>query len=839
MSEMRPSIVSASEDLLARTDLYRAEAFGKLDPVRRTEMGQFLTPSSVSRLMASMFAERPAALNVLDAGAGVGSLSAALVAELCKWDVRPEAVTMTAYEIEPVLLDYLRSTLGECASLCIQAGVRFDWQVLDTDFIATSVEFLAAQGTLLPPQSRQFNCAIANPPYRKINSDSRTRRLLRSVGIETTNLYTAFMWLISRLLDGGGELVSITPRSFCNGPYYRPFRIAFLQAWAIRRIHVFESRQKAFAEADVLQENIILHAVKGGQLRPVVISASEGPDDEYISIRHVDYDQVVHQDDPDRFIHMATGDTDQSVRDRLAALSDTLSSLNVEVSTGRVVDFRAKGHLRPDPAPDTVPLIYPTHLDRGFVHWPRLGNRKPNALAIAPATQPLLLPNGWYVLVKRFTAKEEPRRVVAALNDPARIAADQIGFENHLDVFHRGGRGLPADLAKGLAIYLNSTLLDTYVRQFSGHTQVNATDLRALRYPSEAILMTLGARVGDHFPSQNDIDTMLEEEVQRMADIQSANPVTARNKIREAMDALRAVGMPRAQLNERSALTLLALLDLRPETPWAESSDRPIGITPIMDYCAEHYGKTYAPNTRETVRRQTMHQFVEAGLVIANPDEPYRPVNSPKTCYQIEPRALELLRSVGSPQWAVQLQSYLAEVPSLKERYARIRSMEVIPATLADGKEVYLTPGEHNELTRAIVESFAPRFAPGAHVLYVGDTGDKWAHFDQETLASLGVSVDVHGKMPDVVIYHAAKGWLLLVEAVTSHGPVNPKRRNELARLFETATPALIYVTAFLTRTDMARYLSDISWETEVWVAESEDHLIHFDGEKFLGPYKT
>ncbi len=163
----------------------------------------------------------------------------------------------------------------------------------------------------------------------------------------------------------------------------------------------------------------------------------------------------------------------------------------------------------------------------------------------------------------------------------------------------------------------------------------------------------------------------------------------------------------------------------------------------------------------------------------------------------------------------------------------------MVPVAVAEGKEIYLSTGSHSKLLKAIIEEFAPRFTPGGQVVYVGDTGDKWGYFDESLLQDLGVSVDTHGKMPDVVIYYTEKDWLLLIEAVTSHGPVNPKRRNELVQLFETAKPGLVFVTAFLTSKDLTKYIRDISWETEVWIRESGTHLIHFDGNRFLGPYES
>jgi len=307
--------------------------------------------------------------------------------------------------------------------------------------------------------------------------------------------------------------------------------------------------------------------------------------------------------------------------------------------------------------------------------------------------------------------------------------------------------------------------------------------------------------------------------------------------IEAAHQIIIALGLPRAQQNERSALSLLALLNLTPGKAWAKAENPLVGITPIMDWVREHYGKEYAPNTRETFRRQTMHQFCDAGIALYNPDRPDRPVNSPKAVYQIEPAALALLRTFGTPAWHDSLTAYLAERETLVARYAKEREQNRIPVEIAPGKEITLSPGEHSELIRAIIEDFAPRFAPGSVLVYAGDTGDKWGYFDAPLLAGLGVDVDSHGKMPDVVLHFTAKNWLLLVESVTSHGPVDGKRHAELAALFAGSIAGLVYVTAFPNRAVMGRYLGDIAWETEVWVADAPSHLIHFNGERFLGPY--
>ncbi len=297
------------------------------------------------------------------------------------------------------------------------------------------------------------------------------------------------------------------------------------------------------------------------------------------------------------------------------------------------------------------------------------------------------------------------------------------------------------------------------------------------------------------------------------------------------------LGLPMAQRNERSGLILLALLNLKPGQNWSEAEAPLLGITPIMEFAAKQYGKNYAPNTRETVRRFTVHQFIESGLVIANPDKKDRPINSPHNVYQVEASALELLRTFGTAEWEQSVAVYLASTQTLKERYAQEREMLRIPIQITPGQIITLSPGGQNVLVERIMEDFCPHYLPGSKLLYVGDTDNKFAYFDQQGLTALGVTVDEHGKMPDVIVHHTLKNWLILIEAVTSHGPVNAKRHEELKHLFRASSAGLVFVTTFLTRKAFAPYAADISWETEVWFADSPTHLIHFNGERFLGPY--
>jgi hypothetical protein len=314
--------------------------------------------------------------------------------------------------------------------------------------------------------------------------------------------------------------------------------------------------------------------------------------------------------------------------------------------------------------------------------------------------------------------------------------------------------------------------------------------------------------------------------------------MSVQTKIDEATEILTSVGMPRAQLNDRSALCLLALLNCGPDDAWSETEQPLMGITPIMDWCKSEYGKEYAPNTRETFRRQSMHQFVEAGIALYNPDNPERPVNSPKAVYQIQSDFLHLVQAFGGDRWNAELKDYLAKNVSLADKYARDREQTKIPVTIDGELVLKLSSGVHSILIKEIIEEFGPRFVPASKLIYVGDTGTKFGFFDEKMLSELGVNLDNHGKMPDVVLYSEDKNWLLLIESVTSHGPVDGKRYGELEELFKEAKPELVYVTALPSRSLLARFLPVIAWETEVWVSDAPSHLIHFNGDKFLGPYK-
>lgn len=318
---------------------------------------------------------------------------------------------------------------------------------------------------------------------------------------------------------------------------------------------------------------------------------------------------------------------------------------------------------------------------------------------------------------------------------------------------------------------------------------------------------------------------------------QSILAAARETKLRDAMEILRTLGFTARQCNEVAGYTLLSLLDLKPLQRWSDCADPLRGITPIIDFVSEAYGVRYAPNTRETIRDEAVKYFVDAGMVIRNPDDLNRPTNSGKTVYQTEPNALELFRTFGTLQWGGKLKSYLSARDKIRKELIRERKLTRIPVRLPSGETVTISPGGQNPLIKTVVEEFCPCFAPGGMVVYIGDAEDKFLHLDADYLQRLGVVIPAPAKMPDIVVHDVRRNWLLLIEAVTSAGPVDGKRRKELKGLFAGCKAGLVFVTAFSTRDIMRSFLTQISWETEVWVAEDPEHLIHFNGERFLGPY--
>jgi adenine-specific DNA-methyltransferase len=512
-------------ELFSRIEYKRKELVSTLDSDSKSSNGQFMTPLPIARAMADMFSlEQPGQIRLLDPGAGIGALTLAFLEVLAEKPKPFPSIEAHLYESDPFLAGELRSYSNQAMKDFKSEGLDVKIEVFQADFIDSAVEILKPSLESRSSRFRPFTHVIANPPYRKIRSSSREKSQLSSVGISANNLYSAFVGLSLLLLSQDGELVAITPRSFCNGPYFKPFRKLLLSEASFKHIHLFERRDEAFSEESVLQENVIYHLEKGASKNGVTLSKSSGRYFDSATNRTVNHSQIVHPSDPECVVRIPANEFDDFVLDRVSVLPHQLADFGLEVSTGPVVDFRVRDYIHDAPGNGRVPLIYPAHLQNQSVSWPGDSEKKPNSIQINPSTRKWLFPNQYYVLVKRFSSKEERRRLYPAAFSPIDNFGF-IGFENHLNVIHSSGTGIDKKLCLGLVAYLSSTIADLYFRQFSGHTQVNATDLRSFPFPSEGILFEIAElQDGVKFPTAI-IDEYLEQFFRSQFGITTPNPV--------------------------------------------------------------------------------------------------------------------------------------------------------------------------------------------------------------------------------------------------------------------------------------------------------------------------
>ncbi len=488
--------------MLAVVEQTRLRVSRNTEAKRKSQLGQFLTPARTAQFMAGLFVVKDNLdCRLLDAGAGIGSLSSAFLERCVDGDLNFKKIEVTAFELDSLIHKELNNALSSYKNM-----LPMDYEILGGDFIEQAVnqiQFGSGKG---------YTHAILNPPYKKISSYSRHRLLLRQAEIETVNLYSAFVALALAMMSQGGQIVAIIPRSFCNGPYYRPFRDFVLERAAIRHMHLFDSRNKAFKDDDVLQENIILLLERGGQQGEVTVTTSTDDSFADLATNTHPFNRIVFPDDTERFIHVPTS-VERNAIELSSAIHCSLEDIGIKVSTGPVVDFRLKEHLRAMPEAGTVPLLYPAHFTGQNIEWPKPDIKKPNAILCNAETEKWLYPNGYYCVVRRFSSKEEKRRIVASVVQPDSFSdAKMLGLENHLNVYHENKHGLPEALARGLGVYLNTTGVDENFRRSSGHTQVNATDLKMMKYPNRDALIKLGEWAMRSFePTQSMIDEQLDK----------------------------------------------------------------------------------------------------------------------------------------------------------------------------------------------------------------------------------------------------------------------------------------------------------------------------------------
>lgn len=456
----------------------------------RKERGHFGTPPVIAEFMAGMFSEIPqATVRILDPGAGVGILSAAVCQRILKLK-SPRHLVFELYENDPKLIPLLERTMAQCKKSLRHAGHEVAFVIRVEDFILANTENPLFETRKAP----SFHLAILNPPYFKMRKESAQAQAMEHIVHGQPNIYAFFMAVAADMLLPGGEMVAITPRSYFNGPYFKRFRKWFFDRVTARQIHLFESRTEAFKDDAVLQENVILHAEKSGKPRDVVLSTSKGRDLLSVERNDVAYDKTIDKSDGDNVVRVSTTRFDHDIIEAMDNLPQRFRSLGLEISTGPVVTFRSTEFLRHVRATNTAPLLW-MHNVRPFVTQFPPKNGKPTHILVNEASKKLLVPAKTYILLKRFTAKEEKRRIVAGIMEATDSYSEWVGLENHLNYVYRKGADLSKADAFGLAAFFNSAFVDRYFRAISGNTQVNATEIRGMPVPDMSTLTQIGDEI--------------------------------------------------------------------------------------------------------------------------------------------------------------------------------------------------------------------------------------------------------------------------------------------------------------------------------------------------------
>ncbi|MDU3090507.1 MAG: Eco57I restriction-modification methylase domain-containing protein [Clostridium sp.] len=473
--------------------------------INKQKYSQYYTSPNIAIYMAYFFKKpNKKEIRILEPGAGEGVLIIAFILRLLQDnDRKVKKIFITLYEIDMKLIVSLKNNMDTIVEYAKVYGLEIIYEIKNKNFILKFNE-----------EKVKFNYIITNPPYMKLSNDSEDNKKLLDIGINVPNYYAAFITLSKRLLLENGEIVAITPRSFCNGRYYLWFRKDLISDMTFDKIHLFESRKDVFKEDDILQENIIYHCIKKKfkKRKKVKIMYTYNNTLENASVVERNIEDVIYPNDSKSMIRILKDNQDEEINQKMNCLNCDLKKLNIEVSTGPIVDFREDDNVLTKKYENKcVPIIFCEHISKNGLNWPRNDVKKYNYIKKNEKNRKNLRKNGNFVILKRMTSKEEQRRIISCVWEETEYKFEEVTFDNKVNYFHRNKSGLPILLAKGLSIYLNSSIVDVYFRTFSGNTQVNVTDLRSIKYPNKNILENLGSKYELVHDSQELIDGIVEE----------------------------------------------------------------------------------------------------------------------------------------------------------------------------------------------------------------------------------------------------------------------------------------------------------------------------------------
>jgi len=498
----------ANEGLVEYAERLSALYSDVFRPKDKKPEGQFFTPKQVSIFMAELFDINQDKITLLDPGAGTGVLSAAFCEKLLSRK-KPVSLVIDTFENDPEIIPLLERALQECKKDLEEKGSKVEFNVLAKDFILTNEPYLSGPGLFEMGSEKFYDFVISNPPYYKVGTESPYSKMMAELICGQPNIYAFFMTMAASMLADKGEMVFITPRSFCSGLYYKNFRKWFLRKVRITRIHIFESRKDIFDKDGVLQENVIIKTSKNSKEGIVTITTSRDKELNELGRIEVDYSDIISPKNSESFIRIPTSELDVKILHIIDKWPCTLKKLGMEISTGPVVDFRAKEHLRQELTKGSVPLLWMHNMKNMRVEWPSKKNKKPAAIASTEKTSPLLLPVKNYVLLKRFTSKEQRRRLDSAVLKQSEFPHESVGIENHVNYIHKPNGSLSVGEAFGIAALLNTGLIDNYFRSLNGHTQVNATEIRNVPLPDLFVIKKIGEIVSKEKDLLANLDEMI------------------------------------------------------------------------------------------------------------------------------------------------------------------------------------------------------------------------------------------------------------------------------------------------------------------------------------------
>ncbi len=490
---------------------YKIDEFYNLpnDLLFKEKYEQFYTPKSVAEYMANMFNKfKGKSIKILDPACGAGILSIAIILNLINTKNDLDEINITLYEIDSNLVSNINNSLKRIKEVCDDKNINLIFNIINKDFIDEQVRLIKESN------KEEFDYIIMNPPYKKMRNNSRHKKMLKDIGIDVNNYYSGFVSISEQLLKNKGELVAITPRSFCNGVHFLNFREQITSNLYFDKIHLFESRNEVFESDNILQEIMIYHCVKMKTRNSLTVKITHSSNSKFLNIytRNIKYKDFIYEGDKNYIIHILKSKDDKETMKKMKNIKCTLQEIGIEVSTGPVVDFReSQDYLSKDYIEGSIPLIYPENIKACEFTWPISEGNRNNYIFIDNKNTSRMRPNGNYVIIKRKTSKEDKKRIIACVYPKELMNFNMVGFENRLNYYHINKKGIDREISEGLSIYLNSTFVDSYFRTFSGSTQVNVSDLRKIRYPSKEQLKKI-AKYGENIElSQKNIDNIINE----------------------------------------------------------------------------------------------------------------------------------------------------------------------------------------------------------------------------------------------------------------------------------------------------------------------------------------